>query len=167
MPVNLESVFHSQFGDRWILTGSAAVYRYLVALGLSDRFAITVNDVDIIYIDNEFNNNGFNGFFRKQSSPQRSMTFINEEERVSFDVNIQRSERYYTIDGVKLVHPNVMLEEYIDNFVSRGRLPSDQTKIEALRSVIVELKNLGLTPSILEVPKGMTSYRSKFARGRE
>ena len=138
--VDYKSLFDSVFGNKWILTGSAAVYLYAQYLNLPINFP--VNDIDIIYINKDlFYLNNFQGFVRRQTSPGRSMTFVNESQNTKFDVSIQPKERYHLINGFRLVDPSVLLDDYLDNFSQRGKLESDTAKINTLKTIVTELKS--------------------------
>jgi len=134
----MKDLFNRHFGQNWILTGSAAIEKYLDHFKITD-FKFTVNDVDIFYINNESPNiteTRFEDYIARQRTPEKSKTFSNGVS--SFDVTIlSSSHSYYEIEGIKLDIPQNMLEQYLEN-IDRGH-PSDQIKINALRSIITRL----------------------------
>jgi len=145
------SIFNSNFGSDWILTGSQAIQQYLIYFNRLDLLPITPNDVDIIYINNGLiYKPSINGFTRVQSHPERSMTF--KKDSLSFDVSIQNSEIYYEVNSLKLVSPKVMLENYEENLDTDNQ-KTYLIKINALRNIIKFIEEKGLEKKKLSVSK--------------
>lgn len=128
-----KSVFDNNFSDKWILTGSEAIKIYLYHINRKDLIVFEPNDVDIIYISKDlFYRDNFNGFKRTQTEPYSSMTFTNPD-KLSFDVTTQSEPaKYYMIEGIKLMNPKVML----DNYETNVRNETDKDKIIALKEII-------------------------------
>jgi hypothetical protein len=146
-------MMNSMFEDKWILTGSEAVRLYADYLGLGQHYPIAPRDVDIMYVhQGEFRDNNFFGFQRVQANPGRSMTFRNPTTGREFDVTLTRGPlSYYEINGVRLINPRVMLEDYEDNLDLRGdRRNANTVKINALRNIIYNLEQIAIQPQRLD-----------------
>jgi hypothetical protein len=130
----MKDLFNRHFGQNWILTGSDAIQKYLDHFKITD-FKIRVNDVDILFVNNNSPNiteTRFEEYVSTQRTPERSKTFSYGAS--SFDVTlVPNSFSYYEIDGIKLATPEHMLDNYIDN-IDRGH-PDDRTKISALERI--------------------------------
>ena len=131
--VDFKTIFNNEFGSDWILTGSEAIKTYLTFLNRQDLLTFTPKDVDIIYINKDMiYKETIGGFKRSQSQPEKSMTFTKDSK--SFDVSTQESAYYYEIDGIKLIDPEIMLENYEENLDFRNN-SDDPDKIIALREI--------------------------------
>lgn len=130
---DLKTLFNNEFGSNWILTGSEAIKTYLTFLNRQDLLTFTPKDVDIIYINKDMiYKETIGGFKRFQSQPEKSMTFTKDSK--SFDISTQESAYYYEIDGIKLIDPAIMLENYEENLDFRNN-SEDPDKIRALREI--------------------------------
>jgi hypothetical protein len=131
-------LFNTQFDDKWILTGSEAIKKYVEFFEKPELFELTPNDVDIIVVQNDLiYSRNIGNYKRVQSQPEKSMTF--QYNNKSFDVSTQKeSISYYEINGIKLATPNDMLDDYVTNLELRGKKEEDTIKIHAL----YEIKNL-------------------------
>ncbi len=167
--MDFKPIFDLLFGNEWILTGSEAVKMYLQHFNRLDLLTFEPRDIDIIYVSKSMiYKETINGFKRKQSQPEKSMTF--EKGDQSFDVTTQDTAAYYEIDGYKLILPEVMLENYEDNLEFRDN-PDDPKKIEALKEIIKlikDAKDAGLEKKRLPVkeeekPKAGMKRRGLFS----
>ncbi len=151
-----QRVFDIEFDDKWVLTGSEAVRIYGALLKLP---APAANDVDILYVSRkDFRENGFSGFFRRQSEPMRSMTFLNAQTGQSFDVNVQASCKYYIVpyNGrmYRLLEPRTLLGGYQSEFNTRGeKQAANRFKMSVLDSVV---RALDAGTLVLQGPYKMT-----------
>lgn len=154
---NYQAMFNDMFGDNWVLTGSEAVRLYLEYLGLARFYAVQPNDVDIIFVHRgEFRDNNFYGFQRQQARVERSMTFRNPATRQSFDVTIQPTPAsYYEINGVRLMNPRVMLDDYEDNLYHRSpqQQAANTIKISALQNIIANLAEINVQPQRIDAAR--------------
>jgi hypothetical protein len=126
-----KELFTTVFGNNWIITGSEAIKLYLEFFQRGRLLTFMPNDVDIIVVQPDtYNFAKIGDYIRKQSQPEKSMTFIKEEK--SFDISTQETASYYEINGYRLIDPKVMLENYIDN----RRNITDDHKIVALQEII-------------------------------
>ena len=124
-------LFNSVFGSNWIITGSEAIKIYLEYFKRGSLLTFIPNDVDIIVVQSDlFNLTKIGDYSRKQSQPEKSMTFIKDKK--SFDISTQDTVSFYEINGYRLIDPKVMLENYRDN----RRNISDDHKIIALEEII-------------------------------
>jgi len=145
-----KGMFNAYFGSDWILTGSEAIKIYLEHFGRTDLLKFTPNDVDIIYINNEkIYRDKFDGFLRKQSQAENSMTFVNGNK--SFDITTTKGPvYYYEINGIKLMTPREMYNNYEENMFHR-QPDIENTKLTALIEIeklvnIMEKKRLPNLP---------------------
>jgi hypothetical protein len=124
--------FNSNFDNEWILTGSEAIKQYLLFFNRSDLLTFQPNDVDIMYVSNDkIYRPSIDGFIRKQTQAENSMTFSKGD--LSFDITtIKGPINYYEINGLRLMTPSQMLENYEDNIRENS---SDVKKIEALKVI--------------------------------
>ena len=138
-----KGMFNAFFGSDWILTGSEAIKVYLEHFGRTDLLKFTPNDVDIIYINNDkIYRENFDGFVRKQSQAENSMTFVNGPK--SFDITTTKGPvNYYEIDGIKLMMPMEMYNNYEENMFHR-QSDIETSKLEALIEIdkLVKAKNM-------------------------
>ena len=126
-----KDLFNIVFGSNWIITGSEAIKIYLEFFKKGSLLTFIPNDVDIIVVQSDlFNLSKIGDFSRKQTQPEKSMTFIKDNK--SFDVSTQDTASYYEINGYRLIDPKVMLENYRDN----RRNITDDHKIVALEEII-------------------------------
>lgn len=126
------STFNSNFDNDWILTGSEAIKQYLLFFNRSDLLTFQPNDVDIMYVSNDkIYRPSIDGFIRKQTQAENSMTFSKGD--LSFDITtIKGPINYYEINGLRLMTPSQMLDNYEDNIRENS---SDIKKIEALKVI--------------------------------
>ena len=154
---NYQAMFNDLFEDRWVLTGSEAVRLYNEYLGLGQFYHVQPNDVDIIFVHRgEFRDNNFYGFQRRQDRVTRSMTFENPVTQQSFDVTVQPTPAlYYEINGVRLMNPRVMLENYEDNLTGRtqNQQAANTIKINALRNIIANLAEINIQPQRIDAER--------------
>jgi hypothetical protein len=129
------------FGNDWILTGSEAIKQYLLFFDRKDLLTFEPNDVDIIYISNDMiYKTSIDGFERVQSSPNKSMTF--KKGNLSFDVTTERGPiAYYEINGLKLMTPKDMLNNYEENLHFR-RSKVEEDKMKALEIIKIKVESL-------------------------
>jgi hypothetical protein len=162
----MKDLFNRHFRQNWILTGSAAIEKYLDHFKITD-FKFTVNDVDIFYINNDSPNiteTRFEDYIARQKTPEKSKTFSNGVS--SFDVTIlSSSHSYYEIEGIKLDVPENMLEQYLEN-IERGH-PEDQIKINALHRIITRLNPDDKKKIELPRKRARRSYYDEGAEGAE
>jgi hypothetical protein len=124
-------LFNSVFGNNWIITGSEAIKIYLEFFKRGSLLTFIPNDVDIIVVQSYlFNLTKIGDYSRKQTQPEKSMTFIKDSK--SFDISTQDTVSFYEINGYRLIEPKVMLENYREN----RRNISDDHKIIALEEII-------------------------------
>jgi len=130
-----KSMFNAHFNSDWILTGSEAIKLYLEYFGRQDLLTFTPNDVDIIYItkDKIYRDN-FGDFKKnKNQTTENSMTFINGLK--SFDITTTKGPMYYyEINGIKLMTPNEMYNNYEENLFLRNS-EIEKKKMEALLEI--------------------------------
>jgi hypothetical protein len=130
-------LFNSYFGNNWILTGSEAIKIYLEHFQRGKLLTFIPGDVDIIVVQTSvITNQRIGDFTRKQSQPEKSMTFQNGLK--SFDVTTESTSYYYEINGYRLMDPKVMLINYEDN----RRNVTDDYKITALREILKLVEHL-------------------------
>lgn len=130
-------LFNSYFGSNWILTGSEAIKIYLEHFQRGKLLTFIPGDVDIIVVQpNVITSQKIGDFTRKQSQPEKSMTFENGLK--SFDVTTESASSYYEINGYRLMDPRVMLLNYEDN----RRNITDDHKITALREILHLVEHL-------------------------
>ena len=138
-----KSMFNAFFGSEWILTGSEAIKVYLEHFERKDLLKFTPNDVDIIYITNDkIYRDNFDGFKRKQSQAENSMTFENGPK--SFDITTTKGPvYYYEINGIKLMTPMEMYNNYEENMFHR-QSEIETNKLEALIEInkLVQSKSM-------------------------
>lgn len=129
------------FGNDWILTGSEAIKQYLLFFDRKDLLTFEPNDVDIIYISNDIiYSKNIDGFERVQTSPNKSMTF--KKGNLSFDVTTERGPiSYYEINGLKLMTPKDMLNNYEENIHHR-RSKIEEDKMKALEIIKTKVESL-------------------------
>jgi len=136
----MKDLFNGFFGQKWILTGSDAIKKYLEHFNIVDKHPFVVNDLDIFLISPEktISERIFGPYTSVQQQPERSKTFRNEASGSSFDVTaVNSSKQYYEIDGIKLDIPSKMLEQYNDILGEEGRNhESDIAKIGALEEIM-------------------------------
>jgi len=141
------------FGNDWILTGSEAIKQYLLFFDRKDLLTFEPNDVDIIYISNDMiYKKNIDGFEREQTSPNKSMTF--KKGNLSFDVTTERGPiNYYEINGLKLMTPSDMLNNYEENLhYRRSKVEEDKMKaLEIIKTKVVSLEKKRL-PVLVENP---------------
>jgi len=127
-------IFNTNFGSDWVLTGSEAIKQYLLFFDKKDLLTFEPNDVDIMYVSTDKINQEFiSGFKRKQTQPENSMTFT--KDTLSFDITTLRGPiSYYEINGLKLMTPKQMLDNYEENLEFRKN-NSDEQKIAALNVI--------------------------------
>jgi len=130
-------LFNLYFGNNWILTGSEAIKIYLEHFQRGKLLTFIPGDVDIIVVQpNVITNQRIGNFTRKQSQPEKSMTFENGLK--SFDVTTENGSSYYEINGYRLMDPSVMLMNYEDNI----RNVTDNHKITALKEILKLVESL-------------------------
>ena len=130
-------LFNSYFGNNWILTGSEAIKIYLEHFQRGKLLTFIPGDVDIIVVQtNVITSQRIGDFTRKQSQPEKSMTFENGVK--SFDVTTESASSYYEINGYRLMDPRVMLLNYEDN----RRNITDDHKITALKEIFHLVEHL-------------------------
>lgn len=130
-------LFNSYFGTNWILTGSEAIKIYLEYFQRGKLLTFIPGDVDIIVVQtNVITSQRIGDFTRKQSQPEKSMTFENGLK--SFDITTESASSYYEINGYRLMDPRVMLLNYEDN----RRNITDDHKITALKEILHLVEHL-------------------------
>lgn len=138
-----KGMFNAFFGSDWILTGSEAIKVYLEYFERKDLLKFTPNDVDIIYVSNDkIYRDNFDGFKRKQSQAENSMTFENGPK--SFDISTTKGPvYYYEINGIKLMTPMEMYNNYEENMFHR-QSEIEKSKLEALLEInkIIQSKSI-------------------------
>jgi len=145
---NIQDIFNANFGNKWILTGSEAIKKYLEYCNIKG-FDFPTNDVDIFYITkSSLTSPTISGYTRQQSQPERSMTFIKPDPTVqSFDVTLVPAANYYEYNGLRLDTPQHMLENYEENISLRNN-DYDQIKINALREIITKVRPGEIIPIV-------------------
>ena len=152
---DFKTMFHNEFGSDWILTGSEAIKLYLIHFNRPDLLTFTPNDIDIIYINkNMIYRENINGFKREQSQPEKSMTF--SKGSTSFDVSTVDNAYYYEINNIKLMSPELMLDNYEENLELRNN-PSDNAKIKALKEIKKLISESGLEKKRLPIKEVTTT----------
>jgi hypothetical protein len=151
------SLFNSNFNSDWILTGSEAIKQYLIFFKRTDLLTFEPNDADILYVSkDQIYSSTIDGFVRKQTQPEKSMTFSKGDK--SFDVTTMKGPiNYYEINGMKLMTPSDMLDNYEENL--HFRKGKDEGKIEALKVIknLVQTLDKKRLPVLVERP-----YKSRF-----
>lgn len=131
-------LFDSAFGDQWILTGSEAVRL------LADHFGIghslRPGDLDVVVVSPDlFYGRTIGSFQRVQTTPERSMQFINPTGH-SFDIITTPKERYVEVpyEGhmIRVIDPIRLLREYESELDVRGnKRNADTHKIAILKKL--------------------------------
>ena len=151
---NYTSTFNAYFNKDWILTGSEAIKQYLIFFDRKDLLTFEPNDVDIIYISNDMiYKSSIDGFERLQTSPNKSMTF--KKGNLSFDVTTERGPiGYYEINGLKLMTPSDMLNNYEENLHYR-KSKVEEDKMKALEIIKIKVESLEKKrlPILVENPR--------------
>jgi len=135
----------SKFDDYIILTGSGAIKKYCEHLNIENY--LIPNDLDFLYVSSKHNidESTIYEFKRKQSSPERSVTFYNNNN--VFDITIIKKCCYCVFndeDGIyNIIDPYTLLSFYYDNkrvnddkLDNNDKLVNDDYKIELLLKII-------------------------------
>ena len=135
-------LLNSTYLNNWILTGSYAIKMYISNFNLSH--VLDVNDIDVLLLKNNdklcnIDESSIGDYVRKQTSPQRSVTFINKyNKNKSFDVTCVSKispTKINTLNGINILSPTELLEFYKD-----GDRAEDATKIKILKEIITLIK---------------------------
>lgn len=138
-PTNISSmiaIFNAVFGENWVLTGSVAVQLYAETFGIP--YTIPPSDLDILYVAPEFNRASFFQFNRRQTAPEKSMTY-DGPNNISFDISVVPRARYIEINGVRLADPRDLLKDYrtyVGNVGRREKETANYAKINVLHALI-------------------------------
>ena len=135
------SLLNLQYPNNWILTGSVAVKLYLVYLNLQNLITFVTSDIDALIIKNSklcnVDERIIGDYIRKQETPQRSVTFLNNINNSSFDIScIKSMSTINTIFGINIISPKILLRYYLDDFRDK-----DEEKINALKQIIDKINN--------------------------
>ncbi len=165
---SMVGIFNSVFGDNWVLTGSIAVQIYADTFGIP--YTILPSDYDILYVAPEFNRSSFFGFHRVQSAPQRSMQYIGPNN-ISFDITVVPKVQYIEVNGIRLIDPRDLLNDYstyVGNVGRKEKKSANYAKIDALKTVIPKVdlsysRTLSI-PSKLKTRRNMLSIQQRMSR---
>ena len=136
----------SKFDDYIILTGSGAIKKYCEHLNIENH--LIPNDLDFLFVSSKhhIDESTIYEFKRKQSSPERSVTFYNNNN--VFDITIIKKCSYCVFndeDGIyNVIDPYTLLSFYYDNKRvndetldnNDDNLDNDNYKIELLLKII-------------------------------
>lgn len=158
-------IFNSIFGDNWVLTGSVAVEIYAYTFGI--HYALHSDDIDVLYVAPDFNRSSFFGFHRVQSAPERSMKYIGPKN-ISFDLSIVPRVRYIELNGIRLLDPRDLLDDYktyVGNAGRKWKESANYTKIGVLQSVLSKI-NLSYSRTLSIPSKRITRKNISLIRSQ-
>ncbi len=126
--------FNAIFGeDKWVISGSFAIYMLSTMLGIEHRDELEPNNIDIMYCHNTpIAASSFLGYSRIQKSPSRSVTFVSNEYKDINATMIRGNIRFFRYNHMNIITPTSLISWYKDALIDD---PSNQLLQQKIRII--------------------------------
>ncbi len=139
----IKTHFNAIFGeDKWVISGSFAIYLLSNMLGIEQSAELEPNNIDIMYCRNTpIASSSFLGYTRVQNSPSRSVTFVSNEYKDINATMIRGNIRFFRYNHMNIITPTSLLSWYKDALVDDPSNRLLQQKIRIITRMITQFSD--------------------------